>query len=309
MTTMNPSARRDLLLGRPWRETTAPEDVLTVPTMLQAQEQALLYWAARDYADGSGAIVDAGCFLGGSSASLLAGVRDRREPWTGPPVTSYDLFKVEEYTIKRFFSSEDRLAVGDSFRSVYDRRIGAYPGPHVVREGDIASLGWDGGPIDVLFVDVLKSWDINDAFLRDFFPHVVPGETLLLHQDYGWGDIPWLQITVELMRDSLRWLDAIPAGTHAFLVEKPIPDKVLAMSVKDLPAASKLELIDQAIANNEGEAREMAQVAKGVLLGNLGRASEGRRMIDAVTARNPGGHVERCGTRTSAMLSTWPDWT
>ena len=82
---------------------------------------------------------------------------------------------------------------------------------------------------------------------------------------------------------------------------------MLATSVKDLPAASKLELIDQAIVNDEEEAREMAQVAKGVLLANLGRASEGRRMIDAVTAepRRPG---QRWAPELSAMLSTWPDW-
>jgi hypothetical protein len=197
------------------------------------------------------------------------------------------------------------LAVGDSFRPVYDRRIAGFPGPHVVREGDIASFGWSGGPIDVLFLDVLKGWEINDAVLRDFFPHVVPGKTLLLHQDYGWGETPWIQITVELMRDSLRWLDALPYGTHVFLVEEPIAESVLNTRVKDLSPEVKLDLIDRAIANNDGDGRAMAEIAKGVLLGLLGKASEGRRMIDDVATRHPDGIVEQCASRASHMLSTW----
>ena len=198
-----------MLAGTPWRDLEAPEEVRAVPTMLSPQEQALLYTLARDHAGGEGAIVDAGCFLGGSSAALLAGVRDRPAPWTGPPVASYDQFLVEEYTLDQFFSDMPGVRVGDSFRSRYDRNVAGYGVPHDVHEGDVAEIGWPGGPIDVLFLDLLKTWEINDAVLHDFFPHVVPGRTVLVHQDYGWGQLPWLQMTVELMRDSLRWLDAV----------------------------------------------------------------------------------------------------
>src|SRR5262249_49893454 len=72
----------------------------------------------------------------------------------------------------------------------------------VVHEGDITTTGWEGGPIDVLFLDVLKSWHINDAVHRDFFPSLVPGRSVVVHQDYGWGSHPWVPVTVELMRDS-----------------------------------------------------------------------------------------------------------
>jgi len=107
----------DVLAGRPWRDIAAPEEIHSVPTMLSPEEQALLYTLARDHAGGEGAIVDAGCFLGGSSVALLAGVRDRAEPWSGPPVASYDCFRVEEYTLERYFSDMPGVRVGDSFRS------------------------------------------------------------------------------------------------------------------------------------------------------------------------------------------------
>ncbi len=44
-----------------------------MPTMPSRDEQQPLYVLGRDYASDDGAIVDAGCFLGGSTAALLAG--------------------------------------------------------------------------------------------------------------------------------------------------------------------------------------------------------------------------------------------
>jgi hypothetical protein len=45
--------------------------------MLSDAERRLLYILARDYVTDGSAIVDGRCFLGGSTAALLAGLRDR----------------------------------------------------------------------------------------------------------------------------------------------------------------------------------------------------------------------------------------
>jgi hypothetical protein len=289
----------DNLARRPWREVEAPEKVRAVPTMLSAQEQALLYVLARDHAGGEGAIVDAGCFLGGSSAALLAGVRDRTEPWTGPPVASYDRFRVEEYTLEQFFSDVPGIRVGDSFRSRYDAYVAGYGVQHEVHEGDIVEIGWAGGPIDILFLDVLKTWEINDAVLRDFFPHVVPGRTIIVHQDYGWGLAPWLHMTVELMRDSLSWLDSVWCS-HVFLVDRPIPEHLFTAELRrDLDDQDKLALIDRAIARNDGGSAEMVTLSKAAMLGELGRVEDAHELVDSVEAGTEDPSVQLCieGTR------------
>lgn len=56
-----------------------------------------------------------------------------------------------DYTLDEFFADDARVAVGDSFRPLYDRNIAGF-----------------------------------DA------PHVVPGRTLIVHQDYEWGHVPWM---------------------------------------------------------------------------------------------------------------------
>src|SRR6266566_4499295 len=115
--------RLDFLLRRRWHDIELPSDVLRVPAMISESERRLLYGLSRDYASGEAALVDAGCFVGGSSVALLAGVRDRGEPWRGPPVASYDLFRVEGYTMPMFFEDDPSIRVDDSFRSRYDANV------------------------------------------------------------------------------------------------------------------------------------------------------------------------------------------
>lgn len=260
------AGRLQFLQRRPWREVELPPDAVGVPTMLSRAERKLLYTLARDYAEVDAGIVDAGCFLGGSTAALLAGVRDRPEPWAGPPVASYDLFRVEAYTISKFFADEPSVQVGDSFRDYFDANVSKFDVPHVVHEGDIVEMGWSGAPIDVLFLDVLKTWEVNDSVLRAFFPYLRPGRSVIVHQDYGSGWLPWIPISVELMGCSLRLIDGMEWGSHVFFVADEIPASVIENGVLGLHLDTKFELVDKAVARSDGWVRGMMEVARAELV-------------------------------------------
>jgi hypothetical protein len=276
------------LIDRPWRGVVLPPDAVGIPTMLSKAERRLMYSLARDYATGDAAIVDAGCFLGGSTAALLAGVRDRPARWTGPPVHSYDLFRVEAFTVPKFFRDERSVRVGDSFRPRFDAHLARFDVPHVVHEGDITTIGWDGAPIDVLFLDVLKSWAINDAVLRDFFPSLVPGRSVIVHQDYGWGDTPWIPITVELLRDSLVLIDWMEWGSHVFFVERELSAGVLADGIGGLDLDSKLELIDRAVARAEGWVQGMLEIDRAQLVAERDGPRAALAELASIHERHPG---------------------
>jgi hypothetical protein len=253
------------LVRQPWHHLAPAPGVVGVPSMLSKLERRLLYALARDYADGDAAIVDAGCLLGGSTAALLAGLRDRPEPWNGPPVASYDLFVYEPY-MDKFFADDPTIRYGDSFRDRFDANVAGFDVPHVVYEGDITEFGWSGEPIDVLFLDVLKSWELNDAVLRDFFPSLIPGRSVIVHQDYGWGSHPWIPITVELMRDSLVLVDVMEWGSHVFFLERELPSELLANGVSGLDLDTRFELMDRAVARSDGWARGMVEIARTTLV-------------------------------------------
>jgi predicted O-methyltransferase YrrM len=267
------------LLRRPWRDVTLPPDAVGIPTMLSKTERKLLYGLARDYARGDAAIVDGGSFLGGSTAALLAGVRDRAQPWAGPPVASYDLFRVEAYTLKKFFPE---ATVGDSFRPQYDHHLARFDGPLDVYEGDITEIGWSGEPIDVLFLDVLKSPEITDAVLRDFFPSLVPGRSVIVHQDYAAHYTPWVPVFVELMRDSLTLVDWMEWGSHVFLLDRDVP---AGISVASLDIDTRFELLGQAINRADGWVRGMLELSRTALVVERDGADAGVADAEAVAAR------------------------
>lgn len=274
------------LIDRPWRSTPPTRDLTGIPTMLSKLERRLLYSLARDYASGDAAIVDAGCFLGGSSAALLAGMRDRPGGWAGPPLASYDLFRADASMIPKFLDAS--TDIGESFRAHYDANVARFDVPHDVREGDITRIGWDGGPIDVLFLDVLKSPEINDAVLRDFFPSLVPGRSVIVHQDYGWGDLPWVPITVELMRDSLVLVDWMEWGSHVFFVERELPREVLEHGVVGLDVDTKLQLIEQAAGRAEGWVQGMLEISRTFLIAERDGPDAALAELSAIRARHPG---------------------
>jgi hypothetical protein len=252
--------------------------------MLSAHERRLLYTLARSYATGGGAIVDCGSFLGGSTVALLAGLRDRAEPWQGPPLASYDRFLVEPYTIPKFFK-DPSVRVGDSFRPQFDANVAGFGVPHVVYEGDIAAIGWSGEPIEILFLDVLKTWELNDAVLRDFFPSLVPGRSVIVQQDYAWGWQPWIAITMELMSESLRLIDGMEWGSHVFFVEREISADVMQQGVAEIGLDMKVGLMDRAVSRAESWVRGMLEIGRASLVGERDGSETGRRELDSIAER------------------------
>jgi len=292
------------LVRRPWRDLSLPPDATGIPTMLSKLERRLLYSLARDYA-GQGAIVDAGSFLGGSTAALLAGVRDRPERWSGPPVASYDLFQVDEYMVPKFFADDRSVQLRDSFRPRFDAHVARFgDAPHVVHEGDITKLGWSGGRIDVLFLDILKSWEINDAVLRDFFPSLVPGRSVIVHQDYGWGDTPWIPVTVELMRESLVLLDWMEWGTHVFFVAEELPAELLGHGVAGLALDRKVQLLGDAARRAEGWVLGMLEISRALLIADRDGRDAALAELDAIAARHSQrGFVLACAEQVSRQIA------
>jgi len=299
-----PHDRLDYLLRRPWRDESIAPRVPWVPTMISNAERSLLYLLARDFAGGEAAIVDAGCFLGGSTVALLAGVRDRRNPWHGPPVASYDKFRVEAYTIPQFFADDPSLRVGQSFRDRFDANVSGFDVPHVVNEGDVMQIGWSGDPIDVLFLDLVKSWKINDATLRDFFACLVPGRSVIVQQDYGWGAGPWIHISMELMSDSVRLVDGMKAGSHVFFVERELPPDLLRNGVRGLDHDAQLAAMDRALARLDGWARAMVELARTAIVADRDGPDAALRDVAAIAERYSDPYVDLCLAYVRESLET-----
>jgi hypothetical protein len=279
----------DALRRGGWIDVDLPDVVAAYPSMLSHAERQLLYWLARDVWEGSGAIVDAGCFLGGSTASFASGLRDRNaySPASRPgwPITTYDRFEVEDYTVEAgYFDSWPNIGVGDSFRPVFDELLGSLAGETTVSEGDITAAGWSGRAIEILFLDVLKSWEVNDAVASAFLPALVGGRSVIVQQDYIHGMLPWIHITMELLRDSVEQVADVSCS-RVYAVTADITAETLAeilpLKRRVSPACQK-QMLDTAIATTSGEATASLQLAKANLLRDQGDIARATRVLEYV---------------------------
>jgi hypothetical protein len=266
------------LWRRPWRDgDDPPERVGAIPAMITDDERRLLYWLTREYFTGEGAILDAGCYLGGSTAALAAGLADRAEVPPGAKITSYDLFLLDYFMLVDI-PDDMGLDEGDSFRPVFDRHLAGYEQFLDVREGNILEHGWSGEPIEIAFLDVLKSWPINDFVLEEFFGSMIPGRTIIVQQDFVHEFAPWIHVTMGMLSPYVELLDMFEVCSSVYLLKAPIPEAVLKTKTgKDLTPAEIIGYMDTAIEPATGEVRGTLEAAKATLL----RLVEGREAMEA----------------------------
>ncbi|MGN6189347.1 MAG: hypothetical protein ACTHOE_10635 [Conexibacter sp.] len=296
-----------------WTGVVLTEQLDAYPTMLVHDERRLLHWLARDVWEGWGAIVDAGCFLGGSTASFASGLRARATPAQGgprPPVWSYDRFEAEPYMVEeRHLERWPQIRVGDSFQPAFEDLLGDLVTETRVCAGDITAQPWDGGPIEILFLDVLKSSAINDAVLMQFLPALVPGRSVLIQQDYVHGMLPWIHITMELLGDAVERVADI-SGSRVYAVTGALSAERLA---EVLPLGERVspehqrEAMAQALADAWGDTRGMVLLAYANLLRAQGELARAGALLEHVEAHYADAHavafdaektrevLERCG--------------
>ena len=236
-----------------------------MPTMLSREEQKLLYVLARDHWSGEGAIVDAGCFLGGSTVALAAGVRARGDGDHRKAVVTFDHFVVDAVGLE-YFPDDMPPEVGDSFQPAFQRNIEPYADVVDLRAGDFKGAQWDGTPIEVLFLDVCKSWELNGVAQQRFFPTVVPGHGVIVQQDYLWGSHPWIHVLMEAVAPYVRQLPSLPWATVPYLLERPVPRSLLKLDLQwDLSRARHRALTDRAAGRWTGAERGLVETAQGFL--------------------------------------------
>lgn len=293
------------LRERPWDPPAVPESVGSVPMMISDQEQTLLYRLAAEWYDGMGAIVDAGVFLGGSTAAFVDGIRANPRELPVKPVHCYDLFVPDWGAKARYDEFLPHIPPGDStlprFRGLMGDRLERVH----VHAGDIRDEAWHGAPVSILFVDLAKQWSINDHVMREFFPSLVPQQSVLIHQDYVNEWLPWIHIGMELLADAFEFIDWAPHGSAIFVPTRVIAREEIPSSLReDVPDDEKLELFDRATARFEDIPRGVIELARGVLLADLGDTAGGLQHVQSTLA-DYGMHdrVATAGANVRAALS------
>lgn len=242
--------------------------------MLGPAERALLCDLGRQYR-GEGAIVDAGCFLGGSTHALAAGVASRKRARVpNGAIHAYDSFRLDPLYKLHLGPRVADIPVGGRFRAQFENNLGQLLDLVTVHEGDIREMRWSGEPIEILFLDICKSWEINDHVMREFFPALVPHHSIVVHQDYVHEWLPHIPVGMAFLRDRFELVGYVPPSTALFSPVADIAPADLPDSLFCLPDERKLALFDDAAAAFNGVAKGVLECARALLLLEIGRRDD-----------------------------------
>ena len=255
--------------------------------MLSIEERQLLAWLAAEHCTGAGAIVDGGCFLGGSTLALAEGVRANPRAGESARIDVFDLFEVEPYMVDLYFSGAS-LSAGDSFRGEFDRVTSEVADLLEVHEGDLGATGWDGRPIELLFVDIAKTWSLNDVVVSQFFPCLIPGRSVVVQQDYAFAFQPWVAITMEYLSDYFEPVAFAEYNSVVFLCRRPVPRELPHASIADLSDDEKMSLLERSCNRFRGYPRSYLEAGRAVLMLERGETEAALRELRDVRARFEG---------------------
>lgn len=204
--------------------------------MTAIEEQIFLENYAKNDYSGQGEIVELGCWLGSSTISLAMGLEaNLHVVEKNQRIHAYDIFvwssAANMQNMITGTSLEGKYQDGDSFLDEYLNRISAWNQFIRVCSGDLTKIDWDGGAIEFLFIDAMKSWELANSILKNFFPHLIPGVSLVVHQDFAHSYTVWIHLIVYRLREYLIPID-LPAvyPSKAFHYVKFIPDELLQCS-------------------------------------------------------------------------------
>jgi hypothetical protein len=203
---------------------TLPE-LPTVDGLISPAEERYLYWLTSSMYAEEGAIVELGSWFGRSAIALGAGLRDSGR---STPLHCFDRFRWNPAFSSSITIADVRLPDGGDFMPYFLANVEPVYPHVVVTKTTIDELQWDGGPIEILFIDAPKSFADLTRTLFVFAPHLAVGRSLVIMQDFFFTPAYPISLCVAMMGDSIRLVHTVAgASTAAFVLERPLPDRVV----------------------------------------------------------------------------------
>ena len=241
---MTSNDRIESLRRLPWYSVDLPPEVAGSVGMIHTDERRMLYTLARDYFTGSGRIIDGGAFLGTSSLSLAHGLKDRHHERI-PMIDAFDWFLIDEYAVQGYLDNGrlcgKEIKTGDNIRFAYEQKISSVAEYIEVHEGNLLDKPWTRGPVEILFSDVSKSWELNDYILRNWISALIPGTGILIQQDQIQEAHVWVGITMEILREYFEFLDYTMYSSMVYRLRREIPAQVIEKCLSANITAEEME--------------------------------------------------------------------
>lgn len=186
-----------------------------------AERKVLKYLASR--LTGAGAIVDLGAGAGSSTRAMAEGAASNPAVASrSPAVVAYDWFALGPcHYADRSFKSSHSPEGSPSYLEDFRYFMGDHAELVDDVAGDIRTMQWDRGPIELLHVDLCKEHSIFAHIARTFFPHLVPGQSVLVHQDFSRPRLPWIHYSAGAMASVIEPFARVEGSVYYRVLDSP----------------------------------------------------------------------------------------
>lgn len=255
--------------AKPWNTDieSFPAELAKPQGMIGPEERRCFYWLANTQLSGKGCIVDAGSFVGASTLCFAAGAAKagRKSFSKRPIVHAYDYFKaVDEYVAKFIRNKFRPIEKDESYLDVFEAQTADYRGMIAAHPGNFLEQTWCGDPIEILFIDIAKTAALNSHAIGEFFPHLIPGKSVVVHQDYFHCWHPYIHIGMEYFSNEFELIDEhVEFQSRVWRLVKPLPqEKIARMKAYDFSAAERMALLDRLVEKSSDHSRPMLEVVR-----------------------------------------------
>lgn len=196
--------------------------------MVTDNELCFLETYARYSYTGAGKIVDLGCWLGATTLALARGVIDNQQHHWKRPIEAFDRFQWEAWMTP----IAERLECpccreGESFLERTRETLRPYEHLIELRAVDLLMPISFGDPIEFLFVDAMKSWDLANAIVQVFFSQLIAGRSLVVQQDFAYHHPVGAtnHVLMWMLRDFMIPVYHVPGSSSVVFFVKRAPQK------------------------------------------------------------------------------------
>lgn len=194
--------------------------------MTSDNELCLCETYAREAWTGEGRIVDLGCWLGATTMALARGVMDR--PYL-KLILAIDRFIWETWMdpVAKAIGLEKVYAPGRCFYHDTEDYLSPYSEVVELVQSDLLEYQPSLEPIEFLFVDAMKSWELANAIASKFFPLLIHDKAYVVMQDFCYPNV--IHATNHLvmwqLRESLKPVHHVPdSSSVVFKCVEPITE-------------------------------------------------------------------------------------
>ncbi len=208
------------------------QELRKIAGCLSPIERDFTYHYVKNNYTGRGEIVDLGCFLGSSTYAQAMGLQSNTIVYDkSKRIHAFDLFEWQAWMESEVTGSSlaRTFSVGQSFQQAFADQMGDLHKFIETTKADLSREKWESQkPIEYLFVDAMKNWNLCSAITRNFYRYLVPGLSVVHHQDFAWAGVHWIHLTMFRLKNYFEPIEHGDLGaSQLFEFVKEIPDDLL----------------------------------------------------------------------------------